>query len=111
MSKRSLAIEQLPSAVQAQLAQLGQHLALARQRRRESRRAWAQRMGVSEPTLTRLEAGDPSVSMAAYASALWLMGRSQVLADLAAPQHDLGALEAEVRAASRQRVRAPQSQP
>ena len=105
MSKRSQAIELMPSAVLAQLRKLGGDLALARQRRREGRKAWAARLGVSEPTLMRMENGDPSVSMAVYASALWLMGRSQAMAELAAPEHDLGALEAHVRQARRRYVR------
>lgn len=33
-------------------------------------------LGVAVPTLIRLENGDPTVSMAVYASALWLIGLS-----------------------------------
>ena len=109
MSKRSGAIESMPSAVLVQLRELGENLAVARKRRREPLRAWAQRIGVSEPTLMRMEKGDPSVSMAVYATALWLMGRSQVIADLAAPEHDLGALEEAVRVAKARAVRKPAS--
>ena len=109
MSKRSGAIESMPSAVLVQLRELGENLAVARKRRREPLRAWAQRIGVSEPTLMRMEKGDPSVSMAVYATALWLMGRSQVIADLAAPEHDQGALEDAVRVAKARAVRKPAS--
>ena len=109
MSKRSGAIESMPSAVLVQLRELGENLAVARKRRREPLRAWAQRIGVSEPTLMRMEKGDPSVSMAVYATALWLMGRCQVIADLAAPEHDQGALEEAVRVAKARAVRKPAS--
>ena len=109
MSKRSGAIESMPSAVLVQLRELGENLAVARKRRREPLKAWAQRIGVSDPTLMRMEKGDPSVSMAVYATALWLMGRSQVLADLAAPEHDQGALEDAVRGAKARAVRKPAS--
>ena len=109
MSKRSGTIESMPSAVLVQLRELGENLAVARKRRREPLRAWAQRIGVSEPTLMRMEKGDPSVSMAVYATALWLMGRSQVIADLAAPEHDQGALEDAVRVAKARAVRKPAS--
>lgn len=109
MSKRSKVLESMPSAVQAQLRDLGDNLSIARKRRREPRRVWAQRLGVSEPTLMRMERGDPSVALGAYAVALWLMGRSQALADLAAPEHDLGALEDAVRVARSRAVRKPLS--
>lgn len=109
MSKRSAALSTLPPAVLAQLRQLGDNLTIARKRRRESRKAWAQRVGVSEPTLTRMELGDPSVAFGVYASALWLLGRAHCLPELAAPQLDLGALEAEVRVASLRSVRKPVS--
>ncbi len=95
--------------VLAQLRALGDNLAVARKRRRESRAAWAQRMGVSEPTLTRMERGDPSVAFGLYATALWLMGRASSIADLAAPEHDRGALEDAVRAAKVRAVRKPPS--
>jgi len=52
-----------PPVAASALRQLGENLAIARARRRESQRAWAQRIGVSVPTLIRLEKGDPSVSM------------------------------------------------
>ncbi|MCW5655359.1 XRE family transcriptional regulator [Hydrogenophaga sp.] len=105
MSKRSPALDAIPPAARAHLHQLGEHLAIARKRRREPLRDWAQRIGVSEPTLMRMERGDPSVSMGVYATALWLVGRSEALGALAAPEHDLGALEDAVRAARARSVR------
>jgi hypothetical protein len=105
MSKRSASLETMPSAVLAHLRSLGENLAIARKRRREPLRSWAQRIGVSEPTLIRMEKGDPSVSMGVYATALWLIGRSQVMAEFAAPEHDQGALEDAVRAAKARSVR------
>lgn len=104
MPKSSLVARSLPPAAAAALRQFGENLAIARARRKESQRAWAQRIGVSVPTLIRLEKGDPTVSMGAYASALWLMGRIQALADVAAPAADLGALERDVRAVRRRRA-------
>mgnify|MGYP002371920726 CR=1 FL=1 len=46
----------MPPAVLAQLRALGENLAIARKRRRESVKSWAQRIGVSEPTLARMVA-------------------------------------------------------
>ncbi len=107
MPKSSYAAHALPPIALGSLRRLGENIAIARVRRRESQRAWAERMGVSIPTLIRLEKGDPTVSMGAYAGALWLMSRVQGLADIAAPETDLGALEADVRSALRRRSRRP----
>jgi hypothetical protein len=46
-----------------------------------------------------MERGDPGVSMGIYATALWMTGRASALAELAAPEKDRSALEADVRAA------------
>jgi hypothetical protein len=81
------------------MRKLGADLAVARLRRKESLASWAARMGTSVPTLMRMEAGEAGVGIGLYATALWLMGRSGALADLAAPEHDRGALELDVRAA------------
>jgi transcriptional regulator with XRE-family HTH domain len=92
-----------PAAAQA-LRGLGENLAIARTRRRESQRAWAKRLGVSIPTLIRMERGDPGVGAGIYVTALWLIGRSNALAELAAPVHDRGALESDVREAISRRA-------
>lgn len=47
----------------------------------------------------KMERGDPGVSAGIYATALWMMGRAGALAELAAPETDRSALEADVRAA------------
>jgi transcriptional regulator with XRE-family HTH domain len=114
MSKASPALTQLPPATMSALAQLGADLAVARLRRKESLKTWAKRMGVSVPTLMRLEAGEPSVSLGVLATALWLIGRDHTLASLASPKDDLGALELDVRAAEalgRQRASKRQAKP
>lgn len=48
----------------------------------------AERMLVSIQTLQRLEAGDPTVGLAVLASALFVLGMTSRLADLAAPDTD-----------------------
>lgn len=110
MPKSAKVADSLPQVAASALRRLGEGIAIARARRKESQRVWAERIGISVPTLIRLEKGDPTVSMGAYASALWLMGRVQALGELAAPATDLGALELNVREAHRpRRVRAPAS--
>jgi hypothetical protein len=110
VSKLSPSLSSLPQETLSALATLGSDLSVARLRRQESLRSWAQRLGVSVPTLMKMERGDPGVSMGIYATALWMMGRSAALAQLAAPQADLSALEADVRAAvSSRSVRSPRA--
>lgn len=104
MSKSSLALTTLPPEATAALATLGEHLAIARLRRNESQRLWAQRIGVSIPTLARMESGDPTVSLGVYATALWLLGLAGGLSELASPDKDVRALEASVRTATRTRA-------
>ena len=105
MPKRSAAIEQMPAAAAAHLQRLGQNLSIARKRRKEPIRVWADRIGVSAPTVARMERGDPSVAMGVYATALWMIGRDSQLPSMADPAADIGALEDAVRAASRRSVR------
>ncbi|MEY2838543.1 MAG: hypothetical protein RJB60_842, partial [Pseudomonadota bacterium] len=59
----------MPPAVLAHMRTLGESLAIARKRRLEPRKTWAQRIGVTEPTLARMERGDPSVALGTYATA------------------------------------------
>lgn len=109
MPKTSRAIAQMPPATAAALEKLGADLAVARLRRRESLKTWARRLGVTVPTLVRLEAGDPGVGIGILATALWLIGRDSELVQLAAPEHDKGALDQDVREAvalGRERARA-----
>ena len=99
MPRTPLALKQLPPATLSALETLGAHLAVARLRRKESLVSWASRLGVSVPTLMRMESGAPGVGIGIYATALWLIGRDGALADLASPENDRGALEQDVRTA------------
>jgi transcriptional regulator with XRE-family HTH domain len=92
MAKQSKADRTLPGAVSRALNALGENLRIGRIRREESLRARALRMGISVPTLRRMETGDPSVSIGVYANALWLMQREALLPELANPGLDDQAL-------------------
>lgn len=106
MSKVSVARESLPPAAVNALKRLGENLAIARVRRRESQRVWAQRLGISVPTLIRMEQGDPGVGIGIISTALWMIGRADALPELASPKNDRGALEADVRHALARRRKA-----
>ena len=99
MPKTTRALLQLPPSTAGAIEKLGADLAVARLRRKESLRSWAQRLGITVPTLQRLEAGDPSVGIGIVATALWLIQRDGELGRLAAPEHDQGAIEIDVREA------------
>ena len=105
MPKQTTHPAEYPQAVLQQIEQLGQHIAIARKRRRETQAEWARRLGVSQPTMARIERGDPSVAMASYVMCMWLVNPSVALADLVAPQHDSAALEREVSRARKPRSR------
>ena len=95
----------MPPSVESALLKLGQDLAVARKRRKESLKSWAARLGVSVPTVMKLEKGDPAVSMGTYALALWLVQRQSALAALADPGFDLQAAEGEIAAARARHAR------
>ena len=99
MPKTARAILQMPPATVAAIEKLGADLAVARLRRKESLKTWAQRMGVSVPTLQRLEAGHPGVGIGIVVTALWLIQRDGALAQLAAPELDQCAIELDIRQA------------
>jgi transcriptional regulator with XRE-family HTH domain len=103
MSRPSDAIATLPPVILKALTQFGEHLAIARMRRKESQRAWARRLNVSIPTLIRMERGDPKVSMGVYATATWLVGLIAALPEAVHPRHDQGALELDIRSALKRR--------
>ena len=105
MSRSTPAILALPPQATKALAAFGEHLRIARQRRGESLRSWSSRCGISVPTLQRLEAGDPSVGMGAYATVLWLVGKAQTLSQIAQPQSDEEALTREIERTTRRRRR------
>jgi len=96
MPKSSQHNEFLPPQAAQGLVALGQGLGLARLRRKESLRGWALRMGVAVRTVQRMEKGDPGVGMGVYAVAIWLMGRTQALTEVALPEHDMIALGMDV---------------
>lgn len=66
------------------LVELGQRLREARLRRRFSSASVAERAGVARPTVTRVEAGDPAVTMGTYVRVMAVLGFERDLSLLAA---------------------------
>lgn len=96
MPKQNTPPADYPQAVIRQIEQLAHHIVTARKRRKETQAQWAQRLGVSQPTMARIERGDPAVAMASYVMCMWLVNQAHGLAELIAPQNDHASLEQEV---------------
>ena len=89
MPRTDKSFHQLPAGVQSALAEAGGAIRVARLRRRQSARDFASRLGVTLPTLRKLERGEPGVALATFASALWLIGLLDRFRDLARPESDV----------------------
>ena len=108
MPRQNTSPADYPQAVLQQIELLAQNIVIARKRRGESQAQWAKKLGISQPTMARIERGDPSVAMASYVMCMWLINQAEGLADLVAPLNDHAALEREVsKVRSRQQRRKP----
>lgn len=96
MPRKNTSSADYPQAVLREIERLAQNITIARKRRGESQAQWARKLGISQPTMVRIERGDPSVAMASYVMCMWLINQAGGLADLIAPQNDHTALEKEV---------------
>lgn len=96
MPRQNISPADFPQAVLRQIEELARNITIARKRRGESQAQWARKLGVSQPTMARIERGDPSVAMASYVMCIWLIKPAAGLADLIAPVNDHAALEQEV---------------
>ena len=85
----------LPIPVARALRKLGHDIKDARRRRRLPMAIVAQRASISKPTLIRVERGDPKVSIASYATVLFVMGMADRLAELVDPRNDPVGLQLE----------------
>ena len=78
----------LPPHVRRSLVKFGADLSIARRKRRLTVAMMCERLGVSKSTWQRLEKGDPTVSMGAYAQALFVLGLGTPLAELVDQRND-----------------------
>jgi hypothetical protein len=85
----------LPIPVTRALRKLGHDIKDARRRRRLPMSIVTQRASISEPTLIRVERGDPKVAMGSYATVLFVLGMADRLADLVDLKNDPVGLQLE----------------
>lgn len=81
-------ISPLPIPVKTALRKLGHSFRNARIRRRIPMELMAKRASISRTTLTKVEKGDPSVSLGIYASIMFILGMLSNLADLFGMEKD-----------------------
>lgn len=88
MPTRPASVGALPAAVVQTVSELGNHVAIARHRRKLRQEDLAAKAGISHVTLARIEAGAPGTGIGAYASVLWALGLHHQLAAVARPDLD-----------------------
>ncbi len=87
------------------LQTLGDRLRVERLARNESQTRFAARLGISVPTLRRMEQGDASAQFGHWLTALTLLGRINEAEALLAPRYSLFDAAARVEKPPRQRAR------
>lgn len=78
----------LPLSVRKALSKLGADIQIACKRRRLTMTIVSERAFISRNTLTRVEHGDPAVSLSIYATVLFMLGLAKHIGDLADPMTD-----------------------
>ena len=85
---RSTVADTLTPKVRRALAKMGTDIALARKKRSLTMLMMAERLGVAKSTYLKIEKGDPTVAMGAYAMTFFVLGFDHALGDIADPGRD-----------------------
>ena len=85
---RSSVSDLLAVGVRRSLAKFGADLSIARRQRHLTGAMMCERVGVSKATWQRMERGDPTVSLGAYAQALFVLGFGAPLGELIDQSND-----------------------
>lgn len=85
---RSTVVDTLPPKVKRALAKLGADIALARKKRSLTTLMMAERLGIAKSTYLKIEKGEPTVAMGAYAMTFFVLGFDQAFGEIADPRHD-----------------------
>lgn len=71
MPRQNTSPTDFPPAMLQQISQLAARIVATRKAQGETQAQWADKLGISQPTMARLERGDASVSAATYIMCLW----------------------------------------
>lgn len=82
MPRQNTSPAEFPPAILSQIEQLAQRIVQQRKSRGETQAQWAAMVGISQPTMARIERGDPAVAMATYVSCLWQLNPALDLGQL-----------------------------
>jgi len=88
MTKKTHSLPGLPPEAVDAVSRMGNHIRVARKRRAMTLEALAARMFVTRKTVSRLENGDPGVSLGVLAAALWVLGFEKDMLKIAHPEND-----------------------
>lgn len=88
MPSASSVYDTLTSKNQLRLQELGQRFRLARQRRQWTQKDLAARVGISEGTVKKIEAGNPRVPIGFWVQMMDLFAIAAELEQLALPEND-----------------------
>ena len=78
----------IPIAVKKALANIGSNLRVARIKRSIQMALIEERAGITHVTLTKVEKGDPTVSIGIYAKVIFVLGLIDDLYNIADPYND-----------------------
>ena len=73
MPRQNTCPAHFPPFILSQIESLAQHIVATRKARGQTQAQWAEQLGVSQPTMARLERGDPAIATATYVMCLWLV--------------------------------------
>lgn len=103
--KRSIGILALPGPCCQQMQHLGEHIRLARMRRKIRQDDMAKRICIAVKTYRKIEKGDPAIAIGLYLSALYMLGLHSDFSILASPERDrIGLMHEEMRLPKRVRL-------
>jgi len=73
MPRQNTCPADFPPFILSQIEQVAQRIVATRKARGETQAQWAQQLGISQPTMARIERGDPAIATASYVMCLWLV--------------------------------------
>lgn len=73
MPRQNTCPADFPPFILSQIEQVAQRIVATRKARGETQAQWAQQLGISQPTMARMERGDPAIATATYVMCLWLV--------------------------------------